>query len=276
MLAAHAPRVGILILVATAAVLSLFEPEAKAQAQSVSAAQKAQIVPMRVLRAAVVKIPFLAKQDPATGQLRGVAPDLAAEMARHLGVPLQLLAFNTANTGVAALQSGAADVTFLAPTSERAGLIDFGPAFMEMEMTLIVPAGSPINTLADADRPGRRIAAYEKTAVEEMARRKLSKATIVPVPIFVYQRAFELIRSGQADGFADLRDALLSHQSELPGSRILAGHYGSAALAIGYAKNRPLTAAFVRDFTAAVIASGFVARAITRAGVQGAAAPANQ
>ena len=138
---------------------------------------------------------------------------------------------------------------------------------------MIVPASSPINSHADADQAGRKIVAYERTAVEEMLKKKMSNATIVRVPIFGYKQAFELIRSGQADAFADLRDALLSYQPELPGARIVPGNYRSNALAIGYAKERPLTAALVREFTAAAIASGFVTRAIEKAGVRGAVAP---
>ena len=244
-----------------------------ALAQSASAEQKAQIAPTGHLRAALVKIPFLAKQDAASGQLKGVAPDLAEELARRLGLPYQPMPFDSPNAGIAALRGGGADITFLAPTPERVSLIDFGPAFMEMEMTLIVPAASPINSHADADQPGRRIVAYERTAVEEMLKKKMTKATIVRVPIFGYKQAFELLKSGQADAFADLRDALLSYQPELPDSRIIAGNYGSNALAIGFAKERPLTAAFIKQFTEAAIASGFVTRAIGKAGVRGAVKP---
>ncbi|MET0632503.1 MAG: transporter substrate-binding domain-containing protein [Xanthobacteraceae bacterium] len=244
-----------------------------ALAQSASAEQKAQIAPTGQLRAALVKIPFLAKPDAASGQLKGVAPDLAEELARRLGLPYQPMAFEQPNAGIAALRSGSADITFLAPTPERVSLIDFGPAFMEMEMTLIVPAASPINSHADADQPGRRIVAYERTAVEEMLKRRMTKATIVRVPIFGYKQAFELLKSGQAEAFADLRDALLSYQPELPDSRIIPGNYGSNALAIGFAKERPLTAVLVKQFTEAAIASGFVTRAIGKAGVRGAVAP---
>jgi polar amino acid transport system substrate-binding protein len=242
-----------------------------ASAQSLSSV--AQIAPTGKLRAALVKIPFLAKPDHASGQLKGVAPDLAEEFAQRLGVPLEPIPFDAPNAGIAALRNGAADITFLAPTPERVALIDFGPAFMEMEMTLIVPGASPITTLAEADQPGRKIVAYERTAVEEMLKKKMTKATIVRVPIFGYKRAFALIKSGEADAFADLRDALLSYQPELPGSRILPGNYGSNALAIGYAKDRSATATFVKEFTTSVIASGFVTRAIEKAGVQGAVAP---
>ena len=137
-----------------------------ASAQSLSSV--AQIAPTGKLRAALVKIPFLAKPDHASGQLKGVAPDLAEEFAQRLGVPLEPIPFDAPNAGIAALRNGAADITFLAPTPERVALIDFGPAFMEMEMTLIVPGSSPIATLGEADQPGRKIVAYERTAVEEM------------------------------------------------------------------------------------------------------------
>lgn len=237
-----------------------------------SAAEKAQIAPTGALRAAIVTIPFLAKQD-ANGPLRGVAPDLAAEMARVLGVPYEPMVFKSPNAGIAALREGKADVTFLAPTPERVGLIDFAPAFMEMEVTLIVPGASPIQTLADADQPGRKIVVYERTANEQMVQKNVTKSTIMRVPLFGWKKAFEMIEAGEADGFVDLREQLMNHQPELPGSRIIPGNYGSNALAIGYAKDRPATAQFVKQFTAVVIASGFVTRAIEKAGVRGAVAP---
>ena len=149
--------------------------------------------------------------------MRGVAPDLAAEMARVLGDSYQAAAFDSPNAGIKALREGAADITFLAPTPERVGLIDFAPAFMEMEVTLIVPGASTIRTLADADQPGRRIVVYEKTANDEMVQKSLTKATIVRVPIFGYKKAFEMIRAGEADGFVDLRDQLMNYVGRTAG-----------------------------------------------------------
>jgi polar amino acid transport system substrate-binding protein len=241
------------------------------QAQSVAAADKTQVAPTGELRAALVTIPFLAKAD-AAGVLKGVAPDLAAEMARRLEIPYRPTRYDTPNAGIKALREGQADITFLAPTPERVGLIDFGPAFMTMQMTLLVPTASSINTQADADQPGRRIVAYERTAVEEMLRKKMTKATIVTVPIFGYKQAFELLKSGQADAFADLRDALMSYQAEFVESRIVLGNYGWNELAIGYAKDRPI-AEFVKQFTWSLTSSGFVTRAIEKAGINGAVAP---
>ncbi len=238
-----------------------------------TAEQKAQLAPSGGLRAALVTIPFLAKQN-AGGQTRGVAPDLAAEMARALGVAYAPTVLKSPNEGVAALRDGKADVTFLAPTPDRLALIDFAPAFMEMEITLIVLGDSPIKTLADADQPGRRIVVYERTANEETARKALPKATFVFVPLFAYRKAFDMIKAGEADGYVDLRDQLASHISELPGARVVAGALGRNAMAIGYLKERPAAAAYVKSFTEAMIKSGFMTKSIERSGVQGAVTPA--
>jgi polar amino acid transport system substrate-binding protein len=257
-------------IVACVAVLML-TPAAWAQ-PAPTAEQKAQLAPAGVLRAAIVTIPFLAKQD-ASGQTKGVAPDLAADLARVLGVAYEPTAFKTPNEGITVLRAGKADVTFLAPTPERVALLDFAPAFMEMEITLVVAGDSPIKTLAEADQPGRRIVVYEKSANEETARKALTKATIVLVPLFAYKKAFEMIKAGEADGYVDLRDQLASHIGELPGARVVPGALGRNDMAIGTLKEKPAAAAYVKAFTEASIKSGFVAKSIERAGVQGAVTP---
>ena len=244
-----------------------------ALAQSATPEQKAQLAPTGALRAAIVTIPFLAKKD-ASGAVTGVAPDLAAEMARVLGVPYQPTAYETPPAGMKAMRDGVADVIFLAPTPERIGQIDFAPAFMEMELSLLVPDGSPIRTLADVDQPGRRIVVYERSANEEMVRQKLPKATRLLVPLSAYEKAFAMIKAGEADAFADLLYQVAAHQAELPGSRLVPGAIGHNALAIGAAKEKPAAAAFAKAFTETAIKSGFVAKSIAKAGVRGAAPPA--
>ena len=79
-----------------------------------------------------------------------------------------------------------------------------------------------------------------------MVQKSLTRATILRVPIFGYKKAFEMIRAGEADGFVDLRDQLMNYVGELPDARIVPGHYGRNALAIGYAKERPAAAASSR------------------------------
>ena len=91
---------------------------------------------------------------------------------------------------------------------------------MEMELSLLVPDSSPIKTLSDADQPGRRIVVYEKSANEEMVRVKLPKATRVLVPLSNHKKAFETIKAGEGDAFADLLYQTLANQPDMPGMRI--------------------------------------------------------
>ena len=74
-----------------------------ALAQSATPEQKVQLAPTGALRAAIVTIPFLAKKD-SNGALSGVAHDLAAEMARALGVPHQPMAYETPPAGMKAMR----------------------------------------------------------------------------------------------------------------------------------------------------------------------------
>lgn len=254
------------------ACLSVLLISTGALAQSATPEQKAQLAPTGTLRAAIVTIPFLAKKD-ASGTVTGVAPALGAEMARVLGVPYQPTVYATPPAGMKAMREGAADIIFLAPTPERISQADFAPAFMEMELSLLVPDGSPIRTLTDADQPGRRIVVYERSANEEMVRQKLPKAARVLVPLSDFKKAFATIKAGEGDAFADLLYQVLANQSEMPGMRIVPGAIGHNALSIGSTKDKAAAAAYVKAFTEASIKSGFVTKAIERAGVRGAAAP---
>ena len=243
-----------------------------ALAQSATPEQKAELAPTGALRAAIVTIPFLAKKD-ASGGATGVAPDLGAELARVLGVPYQPTIYGTPPAGMKAMVDGVADVIFLAPTPERIRQANFAPAFMEMELSLLVMAASPIQTLADIDQPGRRIVVYERSANEEMVRQKLPQATRLLVPLSDYKKAFEMIRSGEADAFADLLYQTAANQADMPGTRVVPGAIGRNALAIGSTKDKSAAAAYVKAFTEHAVKSGFVAKSIEKAGVRGAAPP---
>ena len=191
-----------------------------------------------------------------------------------LGVPYEPTAYESPNAGIAALRAGKADhdvpgadarASTRCSTSRRPSC--------RWKSRWWCPATRPIKTLADADQPGRRIVVYEKTANEETARKALTKATFVLVPLFAYKKAFEMIKAGEADAFVDLRDQLASHQPEFPGSRVVPGALGRNDMAIGIVKERPAAAAYVRSFTDAMVKSGFVTKSIEKAGVRGAVAP---
>src|SRR5690606_9322722 len=62
------------------------------------------LAPSGPLRASInLGNPLLARRDAGTGEVSGVSVDLAAELARELGVPLELAVFNKAIQSVEAV-----------------------------------------------------------------------------------------------------------------------------------------------------------------------------
>ncbi|HTN27891.1 MAG TPA: transporter substrate-binding domain-containing protein, partial [Burkholderiales bacterium] len=112
---------------------------------------RAELAPTGVLRAGLNRSNFLlvAKDSPAENP-RGVAVDMARELARRLDVAVTFLNFESPGKMADAVKTW--DVAFLGAEPARANEIDFTPAYVEIEATYLVPAGSPLKTIADVDR----------------------------------------------------------------------------------------------------------------------------
>jgi polar amino acid transport system substrate-binding protein len=118
-----------------------------------------ELAPTGTLRAAInYNNPLLAKRDPATGELSGLAVDLSRELARRAGVPLAIIPFDAAGKITGSAKNDVWDVGYLAIDPLRANEIEFTAAHVELEGTYLVPAGSPIRKIEDVDRDGVRIA----------------------------------------------------------------------------------------------------------------------
>ena len=93
-----------------------------------------ELAPTGKLRAAInFGNPVLAQKDPATGEPRGVSVDLARELGRRLGVPVELVTFDAAGKVFAALKTGAWDIAFLAIDPARATEIAFTAPYVVIE-----------------------------------------------------------------------------------------------------------------------------------------------
>ena len=220
------------------------------------------------LRAAINYGNFiLATRDAATGESRGVAIDLARELAGRLGVPLQIVAYDSVAIMVEAAPTNTWDIAFLGSDPEREKLIDFTAAYLEIEATYLVPAGSPLRTAAEVDRAGVRVAAPSKANYELFLRRALKSAQLVSTQ--GGDAAFELLRSGQVDALAGLKQALIGLAERLPGSRMLEGRFMAVQQSIGVPKGRAAGLAYLRGLVEEAKASGLVARAIDKTGARG-------
>jgi polar amino acid transport system substrate-binding protein len=214
--------------------------------------------------------PVLAKRDLATGELSGVAVELARELARYVDLPLTLIAFESAGKMFEAIKHDAWDVAFLAIDVARAGEIDFTPPYIEIEGTYLVPESSQLTSIDEVDRSGVRIGVSANSAYDLFLSRSIEKAELVRAPN--PDAAFQLLVDGHVDLVAGVRQHLVANSSKLPGSRVFHGRFMVIQQALGIRKGRQATEA-LSDFIEQAKSSGMVARIIEKAGVRGVSIP---
>lgn len=211
--------------------------------------------------------PVLAARDHASGELRGVAVDLARELGRRINLPVELVGFESAGKMFDALKTVGWDAAFLAIDPGRASQISFTPPYVEIEGTYLVPPGSGVNKVEEVDRDGVRVGVSAKSAYDLFLSRSLKHAQLVHAPD--PNSAFDLILAGKVNVVAGVRQHLIAHAAKLPGSRVLGGRFMAIQQALGIPIGRNLAAKYLREFIEDVKASGFVARALDKAGITG-------
>ena len=103
------------------------------------------IAPGSTLRAAYLGTnPAQAMRDPATGEFRGPAYDLARELARRNNVPLEFKPIASPPAVIEAVKNGEADIGFVAYEATRLGTVEFSQTYMLVRQSFLVLDGSPI------------------------------------------------------------------------------------------------------------------------------------
>ena len=111
------------------------------------------LAPTGKLRAAInLGNSVLAQKDEASGQPKGITPDLARELGRRLSVPVDLVVFEAAGKVFDAGKTGAWDIAFIAIEPVRAAEIEFTAPYVIIEGTYMVPKDSSLKAIADVDR----------------------------------------------------------------------------------------------------------------------------
>jgi polar amino acid transport system substrate-binding protein len=229
-----------------------------------------ELIPTGKLRVGVVFAPsqsaFFVVKD-AKGEPHGVTVDLAVELGRKLGVPVEFTLVSNSGLVADALESGAIDAGFMPVDEERKKRVDFGPAYYIMESTYLVTGASGIKTVAEVDRPNVRVVGIANTTTIRAAARTLKNTSISATASV--GKAMGLLRDGKADAFALSRDSMPALVAQLPGSRIADGGFQQTGIAIATPKNRPSALAYVTAFMESAKASGSVRRALDSAGLPG-------
>jgi polar amino acid transport system substrate-binding protein len=234
----------------------------------VTSAVRSELAPTGKLRVGVNMSNFLlTRTDPATKQPAGVAVDLGRELARRLGVPAEIIPYPNPGALADAAKSGVWDVGFLGAEPQRANEIDFTAAYVEIEATYLVPAGSPLKTIDEVDKDGIRIAVPTKSAYELYLTRTLKQAKLVHENGAA--NAFKRFVDDKLDALAGLKPRLVTDCDNLKGSRIIEGRFTAVQQAAGTPKGRSAGAQYLREFIEDIKASGLVAKTIENNGVRG-------
>ena len=210
-------------------------------------------------------------KDSRTGELKAVSAgiiflDIARILGTRIGVEVVPVWHPTIPEMLTCLTAGQCDVGFMGPDPSRAG-VDFSPPFVQLDYTFLVPAGSSIQRITDADQPNLRIAVVRDHASTLTLSRIFKHAQLIyaatPDP------TFELLRNGQADAFASVRGVLLGYAPKLPGSRVLEEHYGANLVGMVVSRDQTARLAYITEFIEQAKASGLVQQAIERSGLPG-------
>ena len=210
--------------------------------------------------------------DPLTGVLQGrgtgvLGIAIAHALAARIGIEAQIVGYPTPAKVVEGLKDGGCDLGFLGIEPARATEIDFSPAMFQFDYTYLVPAGTAIGSVFDADRPGVRIAVVRNHASTLALSRIVKHAEMVGSEI--PDAAFDLLRTGNADALAFPRDVLLAYAETLPGSRVLEDRYGINRVGVAVRKGLTRRLAYIGEFVEEAKASGLIERAIERGGLRG-------
>jgi polar amino acid transport system substrate-binding protein len=227
------------------------------------------LAPTGKLRAAInLGNPVLASRDPATGEPRGVSVDLSRELAQRLGVPVELVTYDTAGKVVDGLKSGGWDIAFLAIDPARAVDISYTAPYVVIEGVYLVPGGLPIRSNAEVDRPGVRVVVGKGSAYDLFLSRELKQASIVRAPSS--QAVTDMMVAEHLEVAAGVKQQLEADVKRVPGLRMLEGRFMVINQAMGTPQGREAGAKYLSDFVEEMKASGFVAHSLARHQVQGA------
>ncbi len=240
------------------------------------AAAVRELAPSGTLRVAInFGNPILASKDAASGEPRGVSVDLARELGRRLGVPVQLVTYTAAGKVVEGIRNKEWDIGYFAIDPVRAMDTDFTAAYVVIEGAYLVRQDSPIRKNEEVDRAGNRIVVGKGSAYDLYLTREVKQATLVRAP--TSPAVTDMMVADKIEVAAGVKQQLQADAKRIPGLRLLDGRFMVINQAMATPKGRPAGLEYLTKFVEEMKASGFVAEALKRHGIEGAAvAPAGK
>jgi polar amino acid transport system substrate-binding protein len=201
----------------------------------------------------------LVQVDQATGGVSGVTVDLAYELGRRLGVPVDFTRFDGAGKAFEALKTKTLDIAFLANEPARAAEVAFTAPYVIIEGVYLVPTDSPLKSVADVDRAGVRIGVNKASAYDLYLTRTIKHATLVRG-----ESGVDLFVKDKLEVVAGVKQAIVQFAKGHPALRVMDGRFMEIQQAMATQQGRDAGARYLRGFVEEMKASGFVAEGLKR------------
>lgn len=217
------------------------------------------------LRAAInIGNAALAQRSDRTGDIGGVSPSLAKELARRIGSELELVVYSSAGQIIQAADFNEWDIAFLASDPGRVDRLAFSLPYVIIEATYLVRSGSGLRAIEHIDQPGNRVCVTQNAAYDHVLTRQLKNAEIVRAP--TPAETLDLFLREGFEAAAGIRQPLRTFAASQKGLEVLPGHFAVIEQAIAVAASRQSCTTALNDFVREMLASGFVREALEASG----------
>jgi polar amino acid transport system substrate-binding protein len=245
-------------------------PSASASEQRQQQAELAQaaltLAPTGVLRVGVYS-GSPTSMVTVQGERRGIALELGHMLGQQLGVPVQVVEFERVAEVVNAVHEGRVDFTFTNASGERAKRVDFTPTMVRLELGVLVPSGSAIQSANDLDRAGLRLGVSQGSSTQAVLGQRLKLTQILPQASLGVAR--QALARGELDAFATNKGILFELADQLPQYRVLPDAWGHEQLAIAIPQGRDQAMPWLQAWAQAQVQNRQIGTLARRAGLRG-------
>jgi polar amino acid transport system substrate-binding protein len=226
-----------------------------------------ELAPTGKLRAGMNLGNNLFTRKNESGELFGVSVDLMQELAKRLGVSLELVIYEQPGQVADDVTKGVWDIAILAIENTRAKTISFSPAMTEIEAGYVVHLNSTLKSTEEVDAEGLKIAAPEKAGYELYLTSALNHASIVRTKNFA--DSIQIFNENKVDAIAGLKPNLIESMHKFPEGKLLQGSFMTVNHGFAIALGKAAANAYLQNFVKELIETGFVARSIAKHQIKG-------
>jgi len=215
--------------------------------------------------------PVLAGLDATSQKPKGVSIDIANEIGKRSGIPVELIPFKSAGATVDAIKTGNIDLIFVAIDPVRGADVSYTPPYIQIEGAYMVKGDSALKTNEEVDRSGVEIVVGKGSAYDLYLTREIKNAALIRAASS--QAVIDDFMAGKGNVAAGVKQQLESDAKRYNGLRMIPGRFMVINQAIGIPKARTdyeKTTAYLNAIITDLKSSGFVAESMKRHGIEGA------